>query len=57
MANQKGAASKKRLYLLLAFIGLLLIICSLSALAYAAWPVAGLQEQTPLAPTLFVPPG
>ncbi len=57
MVFQKGAASNKRLFLLLAFIGLLLIFCSLSALVYAAWPVAGLQEQAPLAPTLFIPPG
>ncbi len=57
MVFQKSAASNKRLYLLLVFIGLLLILCSLLAMAYAAWPVAGLQEQAPLAPTLFVPPG
>ncbi len=57
MVNRQSATSSKRLYLLLAFIGLLLILCALSALAYAAWPAGGLQEQVPLAPTLFVPPG
>ncbi len=57
MVSQKGAGSNKRLYLLLAVIGLLLLFCSLSALVYAAWPAGGLQEQIPLVPTLFVPPG
>ncbi len=40
----------------LLILGLLVILFSLAALAYAFWPVAALREQAPLAPTLFAPP-
>jgi hypothetical protein len=36
--------------------GLVVILCSLAALAYAFWPLEALHELTPLAPTLFAPP-
>jgi len=37
-------------------LGLVIILCSLVALAYAFWPLEALREQAPLAPTLFAPP-
>ncbi len=46
----------KRLRALLVLVGLLIVLCSLVALAYAFWPVDNLSEQVPLAPTLFSPP-
>lgn len=46
----------RKLFLFLAILGLLIVLLSLAAFAYAAWPVAPLREQAPLVPTLFVPP-
>ena len=40
----------------LALIGLILMVLSLAALAYALWPVESVLEHEWLAPTLFVPP-
>jgi hypothetical protein len=37
-------------------LGLLLVCCSLAALAYAFWPVEGVTIQATLAPTLLAPP-
>jgi hypothetical protein len=37
-------------------LGLLIIICSLAALAFAFGAVEMISEITPLAPTLFAPP-
>lgn len=37
-------------------LGIVIILCSLAALAYAFWPLELLREQAPLAPTLFAPP-
>ena len=37
-------------------LGVVIILCSLAALAYAFWPLEMLREQAPLAPTLFAPP-
>jgi hypothetical protein len=45
-----------RLRLALFIIGLMVLLCSLAALAYAFWPVEGLQVQSILEPTLFAPP-
>jgi len=45
-----------RLRLALFIIGLMVLLCSLAALAYAFWPVEGLEVQTTLEPTLFAPP-
>lgn len=40
----------------LALIGLIVMVLSLAALAYALWPVENVLERYPLAPTLFAPP-
>lgn len=40
----------------LALIGLILVLLSLAALAYALWPVESVFERQPLSPTLFAPP-
>ena len=45
-----------RLRLAILVIGLLILVCSLAALAYAFWPVEALQVKATLAPTLFSPP-
>ena len=45
-----------RLRLTILTIGVLLVACSLLALAYAFWPVNTQQAQATLAPTLFAPP-
>ncbi len=37
-------------------VGLLILACSLAALAYAVWPVPELTVQATLSPTLFAPP-
>jgi hypothetical protein len=39
-----------------AIAGLVILVCSLVILAYALWPLPGLREQFPLAPTLFAAP-
>jgi len=46
----------RRLRLGLALFGLVILLFALLALAYAYWPLASLQEQVPIAPTLFSPP-
>ena len=46
----------RNLRLLLFVIGVVILLCSLAALAYAYWPVEALLEQVPIAPTLFSPP-
>lgn len=46
----------KRTQILLLLLGLLILICAVSALAYAYWPLGALEDQVPLAPTLFAPP-
>ncbi len=46
----------RNLRLLLIVLGLMILLCSLAALAYAYWPVEVLREQAPLSPTLFAPP-
>jgi hypothetical protein len=46
----------RNLRLLFIVLGVILVACSLAALAYAFWPVEMLQEQAPLVPTLFAPP-
>jgi len=45
-------------HLRLAFgiLGMLIMICSILALAYAFWPGEIVEEQIRLAPTLFAPP-
>lgn len=42
--------------LVLLVLGLLIIVCSLAALAFAFGSVEMISETTPLAPTLFAPP-
>jgi hypothetical protein len=42
--------------LALFILGLAIVLCSLAALAYAFWPVQGLEVQATLEPTLFAPP-
>ena len=37
-------------------IGLMVVLCSLAALAYAYLPVETLSQQVTVAPTLFSPP-
>jgi hypothetical protein len=49
-----GMSSRWRVRL--AVIGLVLIVLSLAALAYALWPVENVLEQERLAPTFFAPP-
>jgi len=46
----------RRLRFALLALGLLLLCFSLAALAYAFWPLEGLNAQATLAPTLFAPP-
>jgi len=46
----------RNLRLAIFVIGLVVVLCSLAALAYAYWPVETLSEQVPIAPTLFSPP-
>jgi hypothetical protein len=46
----------RNLRMLVIVLGLIVVLCSVSALAYAFWPLEALREQAPLAPTLFVPP-
>ena len=45
-----------RLRLGLALLGFIVILFGLLALAYAFGPVQHVNEQAPIAPTLFVPP-
>ncbi len=40
----------------LAILGLTIALISIILLAYSAWPLPGVIEKVPLAPTLFVPP-
>ena len=48
----------RRTRIILALIGLLLVLISLTALSYAWSPVDALREQVPIAPTLLtLPPG
>ena len=49
-------ARARNLRRLVFVLGLIMVVCSLAALAYAFWPVEALQEQAPLVPTLFAPP-
>jgi hypothetical protein len=46
----------RNLRLALFVLGVLVVLCSLAALAYAYWPVAVLNEQSTVVPTLFSPP-
>lgn len=46
----------RNIRLVLLVLGLLIIVCSLAALAFAFIPVEIISERTPLAPTLFAPP-
>jgi hypothetical protein len=46
----------RRTQILLLLLGLLILVCAISALAYAYWPLGALEEHAPLAPTLFAPP-
>jgi hypothetical protein len=46
----------RRARLILIFIGLLLVFCSLLALGYAFWPVEELRLQATIAPTVMAPP-
>ncbi|MBN2147541.1 MAG: hypothetical protein JW726_09135 [Anaerolineales bacterium] len=40
----------------LVLIGLALVLCSLTALAFAFWPLQEISTQATLAPTLLTPP-
>jgi hypothetical protein len=53
LADGSRARNLRRLIFVL---GVIMVVCSLAALAYAFWPVEALQEQAPLVPTLFAPP-
>ena len=46
----------RNLRLALFVIGVVVVLCSLAALAYAYWPIEALSEQVTVAPTLFSPP-
>jgi hypothetical protein len=46
----------RRWRLTIALIGLLILLFAGLALVYAYWPGSSLQEQVPIAPTLFIPP-
>ena len=46
----------RNLRLALFVIGVVVILCSLAALAYAYWPVEVLSERATVIPTLFSPP-
>ncbi len=46
----------RNLRLVIIVLGVAILLCSLSALAYALWPAGTLVEQTPLVPTLFTVP-
>ncbi|HSF83049.1 MAG TPA: hypothetical protein VLA49_17565 [Anaerolineales bacterium] len=55
--NPKGKkVISSRLRLVIGILGLLILVCSILALAYSFWPVEILEEQFRLAPTLFSPP-
>lgn len=45
-----------RLRLVLFAFGLAILLCSLAALAYAFWPLEGVQVHSTIEPTLFSPP-
>ena len=45
-----------RLRIVLAVVGVLIVLCSLTALAFAFGPIQHTSEQDPVAPTLFAPP-
>jgi hypothetical protein len=51
-----GKSRNRNLRLLMIVLGLILVACSLAALAYAFWPPEAFLERAPLAPTLFAPP-
>jgi hypothetical protein len=42
--------------MILLFLGLLIMACSLAALAFAVWPFESTSVQATLAPTFFAPP-
>jgi len=46
----------RNLRLALFVLGVIVVLCSLAALAYAYWPAAVLNEQATVVPTLFSPP-
>jgi hypothetical protein len=46
----------RNLRLTLFVIGVVVVVCSLSALIYAYWPTGVLNEQSTVVPTLFSPP-
>jgi ABC-type transporter Mla subunit MlaD len=46
----------RNLRLALFVIGVVMVVCSLAALAYAYWPVEMLSEQATVVPALFSPP-
>jgi type II secretory pathway component PulL len=46
----------QRWRLTLALVGLIVVMLSLAALAYAMWPIETTSEQFRPAPTLFTPP-
>jgi len=46
----------RRTRLAILILGLLLLGCSLAALAYAYWPVDTSSIQATLEPTMFAPP-
>ena len=45
-----------RVRVLLFSLGIVITLCSLTALVYAFWPVQAVEVQATLAPTLFAPP-
>jgi hypothetical protein len=46
----------RNLRLAVIVFGIVIVLCSLAALAYSLWPLDLYLEQSPLAPTLFSPP-
>jgi hypothetical protein len=46
----------RNLRLALFVLGVVVMLCSLAALAYAYWPTETLSAQSTVAPTLFSPP-
>jgi hypothetical protein len=51
-----AAPGSRKIWMILLFVGLVVIACSLAALIYAFQPVQLLTDQVPLAPTLFIAP-
>jgi hypothetical protein len=45
-----------RMRLILLLLGIVIVLCSLVALAYAFIPGVDMRDQATLAPTLFSPP-